>query len=90
MSSSTTTSTTTRSNNLLAYWKLDGNSNAATSSFNGSDTSITYSSGNGIINQGAGFNGSSSKITLGTGSLSINHSSGDYTVSAWIKLSHTG
>lgn len=48
--------------NLLAYWKLDGNSNDSISSNNGSDTNITYSAGNGKINQGAGFNGTNSEI----------------------------
>jgi hypothetical protein len=57
------------SDNLIHYWKLDGNSNDAVGSTNGSDTGITYSSGNGKIVQGAGFaRGSSSKISFGTGS----------------------
>ena len=48
---------------LVSYWKLDGNSNDSVASNNGTDTSITYSAGNGKIVQGAGFvAGNSSKI----------------------------
>lgn len=50
--------------NLVAYWKLDENSNDAVGSNNGTDTSITYSAGNGKIGQGAGFDSSSDKIVL--------------------------
>lgn len=50
--------------NLVSYWKLDGNSNDAVASNNGTDTDITYSAGNGKIVQGAGFNGSTSTFTL--------------------------
>lgn len=46
----------------VAYYKLDGNSNDSVGSNNGTDTSISYSSSYGKINQGASFNGSSSKI----------------------------
>jgi len=51
--------------NLVSYWKLDGNSNDSHGSSNGTDTAITYSNANGIINNGAGFNGTSSKIEVG-------------------------
>lgn len=52
--------------NLVAYWKLDGNSNDSVGSINGTNNNITFSSGNGKIIEGAGYNGSSSYITLGT------------------------
>jgi hypothetical protein len=68
--------------NLQSYWKLDGNSNDAVGSNNGSDTDITYSSGNGKINQGAGFNGSSSKIVL----ADIGNYTSAITVQCWAKL----
>ncbi len=50
--------------NLVSYYRMEGNSNDAVSSNNGTDTSITYNSGNGKFNQGAGFGGSSN-ISLG-------------------------
>ncbi|HYK01306.1 MAG TPA: LamG-like jellyroll fold domain-containing protein [Thermoanaerobaculia bacterium] len=61
---------------LVAGWNFEGNSNDEVGSRNGSDTSITYSSGNGKILQGAGFGGSSridfSSITWGSaGSISF-------------------
>lgn len=68
--------------NILAYWKLDGNSNDSVASYNGTDTSITYSSGNGKIIQGAGFNGSTSKINLSTTAFGTNI---NFSVSFWIK-----
>ena len=70
----------------VAYWKLDGNSTDSVGSNNGSDTNITYSTGNGVINQGAGFDGSSSGINVG------NMVSGPLNVSAaaWIKTTSDG
>lgn len=67
--------------NLISYYKLDGNSNDAVGSNNGTDTAITYNSGNGKINQGAGFNGTTSKIVLGTPVVMPTN----LTISAWIK-----
>ncbi len=40
---------------LLAYWKLDGNSNNVIGGAAGTDNAITYNAGNGKIVQGAGF-----------------------------------
>lgn len=51
--------------NLQGYWRMEGNSNDSKGSNNGSDTSITYNSGNGKYGQGAGFT-TSSIILLGT------------------------
>lgn len=48
--------------NLVSYYTMEGNSNDPIGSNNGTDTGITYSSGNGKVNQGAGFNGTTSKI----------------------------
>lgn len=55
----------TLTNNLISYWKMNGNSNDSVGSLNGTDVSITYNTSNGIVNQGAGFNGTTSKITTG-------------------------
>ena len=68
--------------NLISYWKLDGNSNDAAGSNNGTDTDITYSSGNGKIGQGAGFNGTTSKIVgQSTIILPVNA-----TIACWFKV----
>ena len=72
--------------NLVSYWKLDGNSTDGVGSNNGTDTSITYSAGNGKIVQGAGFNGSSSKIVF-TSSASLTPAT--FTISAWIYITGT-
>ena len=69
--------------NLVAYYKLDGNSNDSVGSNNGTDTSITYGSSYGKIGQGAGFNGSNSGVDLGN-FTGVNSSSA-MTVSAWVK-----
>lgn len=66
--------------NLDHYWKLDGNSNDSVGSSNGSDTSVTYNAGNGIITQGAGFDGAASRITVSSFSRPI----GDCSLSFWV------
>lgn len=71
--------------NLVSYYRLEGNSNDSKGSNNGTDTNITYSSGNGKFNQGAGFNGSSSKIRLP--STFPDFGTGGFTISAWVKTS---
>ncbi len=71
-----------------AYYRFDGNSNDASGNANnGTDTSVTYNSGNGRFVQGAGFNGSSSYVQYGdTASLSP----ANLTLSFWIKNNATG
>lgn len=70
--------------NLVSYYKFDAsNSNDSVGSNNGTDTTITYSSGNGKINNGAGFNGVASKISLGN---STTLTPGAITIAAWINL----
>ena len=69
--------------NLVSYYKMEGNSNDSVGSNNGTDTSITYSAGNGKIDQGAGFNGSSSKIVIGN---VLSSSPTNFTLSAWVKV----
>lgn len=70
--------------NLVAYWKLDGNSNDALGTYNGTDTNVTYASGNGIINQGANITG-----TAGDGIVVADNAVFDAgsvkTCSAWFK-----
>ena len=73
---------------LIAYWKLDGNSNDSVHSNNGADTDITYSDANGIIHNGAGFNGSTSLISVPY-STSLNSPTTQLSVSAWIKIPST-
>ena len=73
--------------NVSPYYKLDGDSNDdSTTSYNGTDTSITYSDANGVINNGAGFNGSSSKILLPAGVKQ----SGSFSIALWIKIDILG
>jgi len=72
-------------NNIVLAYKLDGNSNDSVGSSNGSDTSITYSSGNGKIVQGAGFNGTSSVIKNTTFALPTT----EITIAAWVKTTDT-
>lgn len=69
--------------NLVSYWKLDGNSNDSKGSNNGADTAISYSVANGKIIQGAGFNGTSSLITI-TQSASINLDT-PFSYNVWLK-----
>lgn len=69
--------------NLVAYYKLDGNSNDSVGSNNGTDSNISYSAAK--INNGAVFSGSSSKISLGNVLGSTFTSA--FTVCAWIKPS---
>ncbi len=70
--------------NIIGYWKMDGNSNDSVGSSNGTDTSITYSTANGVINNGAGFNGTSSKITIAD-TADLRLTGDEYTVSFWCK-----
>lgn len=69
------------STNLQSYYKFEGNSNDAVGSANGTDTSITYNTGNGVISQGAGFGGSS-LINLGN---TQNFTTGAFSVAGWFK-----
>ena len=72
----------------VLYYKLDGNSNDSIGSNNGTDTSITYSTGNGKINQGAGADAGTDRIYIGNPSaLQI---SGAQTINFWIKASSQG
>lgn len=76
--------------NLIAYWKLDGNSIDSKGTFNGSDNAVSYSSSNGIIGQGAAFNGSTSLINVANSASSPFRQSSEITYSFWIKLQSGG
>lgn len=69
--------------NLVAYWRMEGNSNDSKGSYNGSDTAVTYGTSYGIFNQGANFNGSSSIIDVS----SVPSISSNVSFCAWIKPS---
>lgn len=71
---------------LISYWKLDGNSNDAVGSNNGSDTTISYSSANGKIIQGAGFNGTTSTVIVPHNAI-YNTISSAISISLWTKSS---
>ena len=71
--------------NLVAYYKLDGNSNDSVGSNNGTDTSITYSLANGKIDQGAGFTISPRSIIVSGSNVGISGSS-PRTVCFWAKV----
>lgn len=73
--------------NLVWGSKLDGNSNDVLGVSNGTDTAITYSSGNGKLVQGAGFDGSTSRINTNASCIS---GTGDFTIAVWIKTSTAG
>ena len=68
----------------ISYWKLDGNSNDSIGGNNGTDTSITYSSGNGKIIQGAGYNGTTSSINAGS-STNLSFTS-SFSYAAWVRI----
>jgi hypothetical protein len=70
--------------NLIAYYRLEGNSNDAKNTYNGSDTDISYGTLYGKFNQGAIFNGTSSNIVIPDSAL-VSGSS-DRTVSFWVKI----
>ena len=74
---------------LVAYWKLDGNSNDSCHSNNGSDTDIIYSDANGKINSGAGFDGVTSKIMV-PDSDDWTMADGEFTISMWVKRNTVG
>jgi hypothetical protein len=76
--------------NLVAYYKFDSsNSNDSVGSNNGTDTSVTYSLGNGKINIGAGLAGSPAKITLPSGVYGLFTGTSAYTVNLWVQHDNT-
>lgn len=64
--------------NIVSYYKMEGNSNDAAGTNNGTDTSVTYGNSFGKIGQGASFGGAASYTTVAdaasldfTGALSL-------------------
>lgn len=72
---------------LIWYWKLDWNSNDSLWVLNWTDTSITYSAGNGKIVEWAGLNWTTSKIVI-PDSASFKVTT-EFTINAWMKSSDT-
>jgi hypothetical protein len=52
-------------NSVIALWHMNGDASDSACSVNGTSTDVDFSSGNGILHQGAGFNGSTSVINFG-------------------------
>ena len=71
--------------NLVSYYKLDGNSNDAVGSNNGTDTSITYDNAYGKINQGA-LSTASNKIVTGVTDLALT----TFSISCWFYATADG
>jgi len=67
-----------------SYYQMEGNSNDAVTTYNGTDTNITYGSGYGKNSQG-GHYGGTSKIVLPSGALPVGGSA--RSISAWVKTS---
>ncbi len=71
--------------NLVLYYRLESNSNDSSSSGNnGTDTGMSYGSGNGKFNNGAAFDGLTSNITTANNSIT---GTGAFTLHAWVKTS---
>lgn len=72
--------------NLTAYYRMEGNSNDSKGSNNGTDTSVTYSSGNGKFGQGGGYAvASSSKSVFSENSAW--KQTGNFSALFWLKTS---
>lgn len=72
---------------LVAYYKLDGNSNDAHGSNNGTDTNITYGTSYGKIGEGALLAGNSRALIP---SQSVFNLQSAFSLFAWVKLSSYG
>lgn len=77
---------TTLMDSIVSGWTMEGNSNDVVGSNNGSDTGITYNSGNGKITQGAGFANSAAKIDV---ARSASMEAANFSVGGWFKLAAT-
>ena len=74
---------------LVSYYRMEGNSNDSKGTNNGVDTSISYSTGNGKFNQGAGFNGTSSLITI-PANASLNFGTSNRSINLWANVPASG
>jgi hypothetical protein len=78
--------------NLVSYWKLDESSGTAIDAIGSNsltNTSASYGSGSGKINNGASFNGSSSKLEK-TSASGLSFGTGAFSISAWFNLQGAG
>ncbi|MCL4400048.1 hypothetical protein M1506_02100 [Patescibacteria group bacterium] len=67
-----------------SYWPLNGNSNDAKGSNNGTDTSVAYGPQYGKFGQGVLYNGSNSTISMGNpASLQL---TGNFTICTWVNF----
>lgn len=73
--------------NLVAYYKLDGNSNDSVGSNNGSDSGITYDASYGKIGQGASGNGTSYTSIPSQAAFNLQSS---FTLLSWVYLTSYG
>jgi hypothetical protein len=72
------------STSLVAYYKLDGNSNDSKGTKHGTDNTVSYSLSNGKINQGAGF------LTAGVSSITLpvlSTVTDNVSLACWVKFS---
>jgi hypothetical protein len=73
--------------NLLAYYRLEGNSlDETANNKDGTDTDVTYGTDYGKFAQGGSFNGTTSKITLGDNF----DFAGDFSISLWVRMNAAG
>ena len=72
---------------LVSYWAMEGSSGDFFGTNYGTDTSVTYGTSYGKINQGANFGGSSGAITLSSYPTT---GTGNFSTFAWVKTTITG
>ena len=71
--------------NLVAYYKMDGNSNDAVGSNDGTVNGATYTA-SGKINGAYSFDGSNDKITVPSGVYSLFSGTKSYTLNIWVYI----
>lgn len=71
--------------NLVAYWKMEDATDAL-GTYNGTASNVTFSSGNGKVNNGGGFNGSSSSVSISNNSALTPSA---ISVSFWVNFTST-
>ncbi len=71
--------------NIIGYWKFDGNATDSLGVNNGTVTGATNDDLYGIINEGYNFNGISDYINLGNAVIPI---TGNWTISIWVKMNN--
>lgn len=75
--------------NLVTYWKLDGDSIDEEGNNTGTDTSMTYGTSVKVIVEAGIFNGTTSKITIAS-LTSIPTGSASRSLQAWVRINDTG